>query len=229
MSEVPAIDRCHVGAWRQQLVKLCLDRYLPGETWLVIDADVIFEQSLDFDFIPVAAFSEQHAQTDSTSLGNRLYVKYMLGGPYEKIPIGNNNFAECSVVPFRQLTRSLLSQIRTHVEKLHQIDFIQLHLDLIQQGKIVGYDPECRSMVMSEFALIEIYRLYFSAHPMPTGNVGQHHTYTLDLNGDYRYRHSSLRDWNLGLEWLQAQGLRITDDQWQMSKLFIKNMPLLGR
>ena len=42
VEQVPAINQCPVGWWRQQLVKLCLDQYLPGNSWLVIDADIIF-------------------------------------------------------------------------------------------------------------------------------------------------------------------------------------------
>jgi hypothetical protein len=223
VNEVPSIDQSNVGWWRQQLVKMCLDQYLPGDSWLVVDADIIFNGYPDFDKVPVIVDHLYARENDPITVGNRMYVKHMLGSDHR---ITYNGYpACCSGVPFRQLNRLLLTQMRAHVENLHQIDFVKLHVDLCSRGKIVGYDPECKSMVMSEFELIEIYRKYFTDHPLPIHLVPGTHTYTLEIRNAGVYRHSSLKDWTLGKDWLQEQGLQISDDHWQMSKLFIENMP----
>lgn len=226
VNEVPAIDQCSVGWWRQQLVKLCLDQYLPGNSWLVIDADIIFDKALTFDCVPVKVDRFWALENDSITVGNRLYVKHLLNS--EVVNLTYQGFPACaSAVPFRQLNRKLLTNLRNHVEQIHQQDFVQMHVDMFESQQIVGYDPECRSMVMSEFELIEVYRLM--TDPLPVEPVHFDHTFTLECVGDHRFRHSSLSDWALGQEWLQAQHLQISDDLWQKSKQFQENMPHLRK
>lgn len=228
VDDVPLIDSCKVGWWRQQLVKLNLDQYLPGNHWLVVDADIIFEQTLEFDSVPVKIDHLYALESDPITIGNRLYVKHMLNTEYDRI--SHDNFPACaSAVPFRQLDRKLLTQLRTMVEQNHNKNFTQLHLDLFESCEIVAMDPECKKMVMSEFELIEVFRRYLSDCPLPTRSVGWSHTFALQCDGDYRFRHSSLADWTLGREWLEAQHLQITDAQWQMSKQFRENMPYLRK
>lgn len=228
VGEVPAIDRCPVGWWRQQLVKLCLDQYLPGDSWLVVDADIIFGQNLVFDRVPVKVDRFLALENDSITVGNRLYVKNLLQGnlthlTYEGFPVCT------SAVPFRQLDRQLLSGLRQRVQSIHNQDFIDLHLGMFESQRIVGYDPECRSMVMSEFELIEAYRQEFSGQPLPLQPTHFDHTYCLECAGQHKFRHSSLSDWTLGREWLEAQRLQISDELWQKSKQFKENMPHLRK
>ena len=226
VGEVPDINQCSVGWWRQQLVKLCLDHYLPGNSWLAIDADIIFDQSLTFDQVPVKVDWHLAREIDPITLGNRLYVKHMLGKSRDRITY--NNFPACaSAVPFRQLDKNLLINLRQHVEQIHQKEFITMHMEMFESQQIVGYDPDCKSMVMSEFELIEVYRSL--TNPRPLRAVNWNHTFAIECTGDYRFRHSSLSDWGLGREWLQAQSLQISDELWQKSKQFKENMPHLQK
>ena len=226
VGQVPAINQCPVGWWRQQLVKLCLDQYLPGDSWLIIDADIIFDQPLTFDQVPVKVDRHRALETDSITLGNRLYVKYLLGTDVNSITC--NNLPACaSAVPFRQLDRKLLIDLRNHVEQIHQQDFVEMHIKMFESQQIVGYDPKCQSMVMSEFELVEVYR--HMTNPLPFRAVHWDHTFTIECTGDYRFRHSSLSDWAIGREWLQAQHLQISDALWQKSKQFQENMPHLRK
>ena len=227
-SDVESIKHCDVGWWRQQYVKCCLDQYLHDDSWLVIDADIIFNQMLDFSFVPVNVDWHGSRDTDSITVGNQLYVAHMLGTDKNSIRC-NGKLASASAVPFRQLNRSLLYDLRKHVEQLHQKDFVQMQIDMCNRGDIVAYDPECKKMIMSEFELIECFRAYISNQAMPIQFVGSNHTYTLNCQGTYQYRHSSLPDWALGHLWLQSQGLTITEHEWQMSKQFKENTPLLSK
>jgi hypothetical protein len=228
VDDVPLIDKCKVGWWRQQLVKLNLDQYLPGNSWLIVDADIIFEQTLEFDTVPVKIDHLHALESDPITIGNRLYVQYMLNSEHNQI--SHDNFPACaSAVPFRQLDRKLLTQLRNTVEQHHNQNFTQLHLDLLESEQIVAMDHDCKKMVMSEFELIEVYRHYLSDTPLLLQSVQWSHTFALECTGDYRFRHSSLADWALGREWLEAQHLQITDAQWQMSKRFKENMPHLRK
>jgi hypothetical protein len=139
-----------------------------------------------------------------------------------------NNLPACaSAVPFRQLDRKLLTMLRHHVEQIHQQDFVEMHVKMFESQQIVGYDPECRSMVMSEFELIEVYR--HMTNPVSFRAVHWDHTFAIECTGDYCFRHSSLSDWAIGREWLQAQRLQISDALWQKSKQFQENMPHLRK
>ena len=226
VEQVPAINQCPVGWWRQQLVKLCLDQYLPGNSWLVIDADIIFDQPLTFDQVPIKVDWYHTRENDSITLGNRLYVKHMLGAEIDRITY--NGLPACaSAVPFRHLDRKLLTDLRRRVEQIHQQDFVEMHIKMFESQQIVGHDPECRSMIMSEFELIEVHR--HMTNPQPFQAIHWDHTFALECTGDYRFRHSSLSDWAIGREWLQAQHLQISDELWQKSKQFQENMPHLRK
>lgn len=226
VGEVAGINQCSVGWWRQQLVKLCLDQYLPGDSWLVIDADIIFDQPLTFDHVPVKADRLLALEKDSITLGNRRYVQHLLGSNIDHITC--DGFPACaSAVPFRPLDRSLLIDLRDHVEQRHQQNFVQMHVDMFADQRIVAYDSECASMVMSEFELIEVYR--HMTDPQPFRAVHWDHTFCLECTGDYCFRHSSLSDWAIGREWLESQHLQISDELWQKSKQFQENMPHLRK
>ena len=192
----------------------------------MVDADIIFDQPLIFDHVPVKVDWYLEKQQDSITLGNRLYVKHMLNTEIDYITC--DNLPACaSAVPFRQLDRKLLTDIRAHVEHIHQQDFVDMHVDMFKAQQIVGYDPDGQSMIMSEFELIEVYR--HMTNPLPFRAVGWDHTFALECTGDYRFRHSSLPDWDVGRDWLQAQHLKISNKIWQKSKYFQENMPLLNK
>jgi len=227
-SDQPWASHCDVGWWRQQLVKLNLDQYIPGNSWFVIDADIIFAQTPDFGIVPVNLDRSFVSHANPIDIGNKLYVKYMLNTELTKLTCEGFP-ASSSGVPFRTLDRTLLQSLRKHVESIHHKDFNQLHIDLCNQQEIVGFDPEAKKMVMSEFELIEVFRQELSGNALMVKPIGCDHTYTLTPGPDRVYRHSSKKDWQLGREWLQAQNLNITDAQWQMSKLFIENMPTLQK
>jgi len=202
-SQLPNVDDAKHGGWfRQQLIKLHLDQLIAGDNWLSIDADVILNEYPNLNIIPVTK-----TPGGPIDVGNRLYVKYMLdvNRPF----LNNSDDHLCaSSVPFRWLSRELLVQLREHVEKVHNKNFLQLHLNLMNSGKIVAFDPNMQTMVMSEFQLIEIYRDQFRND-------------NLQIRiGTSAFEHDSIKDWHRDRKWFELQGLTITNQMWQQSQQF---------
>jgi hypothetical protein len=200
-SQLPNVDDARHGGWfRQQLIKLHLDQLISADHWLSVDADVIFKEYPNLNTIPVTRTS-----ADAIDTGNRLYVKYMLG--VERPFLGHDSDHLCaSGVPFRWLSRELLTQLRHHVEQIHNKNFLQLHIDLMNSGKIVAFDPNMQRMVMSEFQLIEVFRDQFRKDS-PVIKVG---TSAFD--------HDSVKDWHRDRSWFESQGVPIHDYHWQLSQ-----------
>lgn len=225
-SDYEHIKNCNVGWWRQQLVKCLIDFYVDGNEWLIVDADIIFNQHINLDSIPVNVDRHGQRHLDPISVGNQHYVSYFLGID-QNVIYADGMVASASAVPFRQLNRKLLKNLRYYVEAHINDDFVKHHIDLCNRQEIVGYDPTAKKMVMSEFELIECYRAYISDQPKPIRSTASAHTYCLTPSLDQPYRHSSLKDWQLGYDWLQAQGLITNDQYWQKSQEWIKNRPYI--
>jgi hypothetical protein len=202
-SQLSKVDDARHGGWfRQQLIKLHLDQLIKGDDWLSVDADVIFKEYPNLNIIPVTKTS-----ADAIDSGNRLYVKYMLN--VDQPFLGNDADHLCaSGVPFRYLSRKLLTQLRQHVEQNHRKNFLQLHLDLMTTGKIVAFDPDAQKMIMSEFQLIEVYRNQFC-----------NNDFVIKI-GTSAFDHDSVKDWHRSREWFESQGVTVTDQHWQLSQQF---------
>jgi hypothetical protein len=202
-SQLSNVDDAQHGGWfRQQLIKLHLDQMVSGDHWLSVDADVIFKAYPNLNTIPVTKTS-----ADAIDCGNRLYVKYMLD--IDQPFLGNDADHLCaSGVPFRYLSRELLTHLRQHVEQVHCKNFLQLHLDLMNSGEIVAYDPDMQRMVMSEFQLIEVYRNQF-----------RNDNLAIKI-GTSAFDHDSVKDWHRDRSWFESQGVAIIDQHWQLSQNF---------
>jgi hypothetical protein len=200
-SQLNNVDDARHGGWfRQQLIKLHLDQLIKGDNWLSVDADVIFKEYPNLATIPVTKTS-----ADEIDCGNRLYVKYMLN--VEQPFLGNDADHLCaSGVPFRYLSRELLTQLRQQVEKTHCKNFLQLHLDLMKSGEIVAFDPDMQKMIMSEFQLIEVFRDQFR-------NDG-----LIIKVGTSAFDHDSVKDWHRERSWFESQGVPVNDWLWQFSQ-----------
>lgn len=198
-SELPRVDAARAGGWfRQQFIKLHLDQIINGNHWLVVDADVVFNDPPDYLKIPLIG----HASPSNIDIGNRRYVEYFLDT--DKPYVGDPEIYWCaSSVPFRYVNRSLLVRLRKHVESVHDHDFLDLHLELIPPQKLVAFDPDGQSMVISEFQLIEVYRhRYGNALPFVYGGAGS------------KFYHDSIKDWKKDPEWFRQQGLDVDANYW---------------
>lgn len=180
-SDFPGMDLVRTGGWfRQQLVKLYLDQFVSGSSWLLVDADVEFLEPVKVDILSATVTKE----SDPISVGNCLYVEFMLGTDRPWLVNEHENWC-LSSVPFRYLQRDLIVGLRERVEALHSKSLFELHLELFEQSKLVAFDPESKTMVMSEFQLIEVYRNQFYHSPM-----------SIDECVASNFNHSSIKDWN---------------------------------
>lgn len=200
-SQLPNVDDARHGGWfRQQLIKLHLDQLVTDNNWISVDADVIFKEYPNLNIIPVTQTS-----ADAIDTGNRLYVKYMLG--VEQPFLGNDTDHLCaSGVPFRWLSRDLLTQLRYHVEQIHNKNFLQLQLDLMKSGEIVAFDPDMQKMIMSEFQLIEVFR-----DQLRNDNL-------VIKVGTSAFDHDSIKDWHRDRSWFESQDVLVNDRLWQLSQ-----------
>lgn len=204
-SDFSGMERVQTGGWfRQQLVKLYLDQFVTGNRWLVIDADVVLKEFPKLDTVSATI------RTDPTSvdIGNRLYVRNMLD--CDQPWVGNENEYWClSGVPFRLIQKDLLEQLRSRVELIHNKNLFDLHIELFEQNKLVAYDPNNQTMIMSEFQLIELFRHRYYHTPFPVGR----HTAS-------NFEHSSQKDWKFERNWFEQLGIPVSDQHWNSSQLF---------
>ena len=204
-SELPDVDAANMGGWfRQQLIKLHVDHFVKENNILLVDADVILEQSPRLDVIPASSWP-----ATPISAGFHLYIEFMLGiDPW----LGNQKENLCaSWVPIRLVTRDLLQALRDHVETRHNKNFLQLHIDLMKQQKIVAFDPDCKTMIMSEFEMLEVFRKYLWENPLPLSN------------GASQFYHTSQKDWNTDMSWFVDKQVEVDNDLWNKVKVFGSN------
>ena len=214
-SKIDQFDKCVSGWWRQQLVKLSLDKILDGEQWFVVDGDTIFATRCEIEnVVPITRRSDHESNFSKMSVN---YVSTLLGTTQgclldDGVQICTN------AIPFRLMDRSLLEMLRRHVESKFNKEFIQLHLDWFNDQTIVAdFNPPIK-MVMSEWELIECYRRYVLGINWPFVEIGSGYGTDVDLtrvDTKNLFRHSYKRDTEIGKSWFQQQGLKINDDIWQ--------------
>lgn len=204
-SDFSGMERVQTGGWfRQQLVKLYLDHYVSGSQWLVVDADVVFNETPRLDIVSASVRTEPA----SVDIGNRLYVQTMINCDQPWV-VDENEYWCVSGVPFRLIQNDLLQQLRNKIESVHNKNLFELHLELFEQNKIVAFDPCNQTMIMSEFQLIEVFRhrYYHSSLPITRYNAS-------------KFEHSSLKDWKFERSWFEQQDISVTDQYWNSSQTF---------
>jgi hypothetical protein len=221
-SQMPDIKKCFSGWWRQQLVKLTLDRLVPGDQWFVVDGDVIFQTRSDIqDTVPVS-FRYQPDQNYSILSCN--YVKTLLG-----ISRGNLTCRGTAVgtnpIPFRWLTRDLLAGLRAHVESRFGQEFVAMHLAWFRNQTIVYDCNPPTKLAISEWELIECYRRFVLGIQLPFTEPGSGYPLYTEIN-DLKQKqdiflHSYLDDAEIDLTWLQ-QHLEVEPDTWVRSAEWLR-------
>lgn len=206
-SDFPGMSRVRTGGWfRQQLVKLYLDKFVSGDKWLLVDADVEFCETVRIDKINATVSSEP----DPINIGNRLYVEFMLDTDQPWV-VNEHEYWCLSSVPFRYLQRDLITGLRERVETLHSKSLFDLHIDLFEQDKLVAFDPDSKTMIMSEFQLIEIYRSQYYHTPLPIRRYEAS-----------RFNHSSIKDWFQPRSSFEHDTV-VTDKHWNQLQNFGKH------
>ena len=215
-SRLAGINRCQVGWWRAQLIKLHVDLMLPGNEWFVIDGDVIFDDKINVEYR--TPYSTHANSNDSIldSMVNR-YVDRMLGRVNSRFRIEPWPMVVTSCIPFRWLSRSQLASLRQYVERVNnQKSFLDWHCDMFLSQDIVGFVPEGDRMVMHEWELIEAWnQLDQPGRYQPMEASAGYHTLTHTSNlKSPKFRHSSLRDRDIGRIWFEHQSVPIDNALW---------------
>jgi hypothetical protein len=225
----PNIALCPVGWWRQQLVKLCIDKLLSGPEWFVVDGDVIFDEQVDI--YRVTPVHNRELETSPLSIMVTRYVDYMLGHTSSRVKV-NNQYTITSSIPFRWLDRAGLTHIRQLAEAQMHKDFVLGHNELFAKEEIVGYDESASKMVFHEWELFEGYNNIFRRSDYKIVETGSgYHTIadTSKCIPGHRFRHSSLLDAEVGSEWLTSQGLSISPEHWAKSAEWSEILQRIGR
>jgi hypothetical protein len=146
------------GWYRQQFVKLYLDEFIKEHLMFVVDEDVILDQIPDRDVVPWAKFT-----MDDDELFQRMsdnYKQFMLGIDDARIMV-NGEWRFTHHAPVRWLTRRDTGLLRMYVQGKHNQLFMKLHKDLVEQERVVpGIGHDHSAMIMTEWDLIEAWRLY---------------------------------------------------------------------
>lgn len=204
-SSFAGMEQVQTGGWfRQQLVKLYLDRFVSGDRWLLVDADVVFREPPDLDVVSAVVRYEY----DPISAGNRLYVEKMLA--CEQPWVGNEHEYWClSAVPFRLIQRDLLESLRVKIAQVNNDSLFHMHLKMFEDQSLVAFDNEGKTMIMSEFQLIEIFRHRYYHTPLP-----------IDKHVASGFEHSSIKDWNFDRHYFESRAVPVSDRDWAWCQLF---------
>jgi hypothetical protein len=228
-STLPLLPQCVAGWWRQQLVKLTLDLILPDDHWFVVDGDVIFGSRCDVrGRVPIS-----HRVSADTRWSQMCvkYVRDVLGVGPGYLTLDQQRVVT-SAIPFRYLDRTLLRDLRQHVQDRFGRDFVQAHLAWFDDQTIVAdIDPPDR-WVMSEWELIECYRCHVRAHDPEFVDVGSGYQLDVDisaLNTNNIFQHSYKRDTEIGAAWFVEQGQEIDQHTWLRSGAWYDTVEALQR
>lgn len=204
-SQLDKIDHANMGGWfRQQLVKLYVDQFVDEDNILLVDADVILQQPPKLDTVPAGSWPYT-----PISAGFNLYVAYMLNRePW--LGTKEQNLST-SWVPVRYVSRQLIQALRRHVEHMHGKDFLDLHIDLMIEKKIVAYDPQGQTMIMSEFELLEVFRKHIWHESLPFSE------------GAAPFYHTSEKDWQKDIGWFESRNVTVPRSLWESMIRFGSN------
>ena len=142
------------GWLRQQLVKLNIDRFLPGDIWYVTDGDVYLSEMLQYGKTPYNFVPRYNKLVHEQ---NQTYLKHILGTSEVLLKL-KNRLLFTHHAPFRWVTKSHLESLRLHVGQHHKNDFNLVHCHLMKKEIIIGFGPTAESMSMTEWDLLEIFR-----------------------------------------------------------------------
>lgn len=223
-SSIPHLKNTLNGWWRQQLVKLTLDDLLPDEDWLVVDGDVIFETFCPYrDVVLVAAHPIDFNGTVETLTRN--YVQSLLNVEHGHLT-HNGKYCMTNPVPYRYLTRDLLTRLKKHVETRFDCDFVDQHIKWFRDQTIVGFHEDMSKWSMSEWELIEIFRRQILKEDLPNFAIGAGYHLDVDLSNIKKstpiFRHGYVRDTQIEKQWFVDQGLAVSDHLWKESRSWLE-------
>ena len=199
------------GWLRQQLVKLNLDQFLPGDIWYVTDGDVVCERLIGANEIP---FNYQNTHGSLINAQQKAYIKQMLGTD-QCLQI-NNEEVFTHHIPVRWVTRDDLHNLNRHVSTVNKNGMNQLHFNLMREERILGLGDTEQHMSMTEWDLIETWRI------LVDGQAPEYCYWLIDdgvtasrtVNDPIWVKSFFGTDKDFDLEYFTSQGLTVTSKQW---------------
>jgi hypothetical protein len=200
------------GWLRQQMVKLNLQQFLPGDIWYVTDGDVICERLIGANEIP---YDYQTTHNPLINAQQKSYFKQMLGSS-ECLQLSNEDIYTHHI-PVRWVTRDDLHNLSRYVSDVNCNGMNQVHFNLMREERIIGYGPTPEHMSMTEWDLLEIWRILID------GQVPEYQ-YWLINDGISHPEFGMTPTWlktffgtdrDFNLEYFTNQGLTVTAEQWK--------------
>jgi len=142
------------GWLRQQMVKLNLDRFLPGDVYYVTDGDVYCKELLPYGTTPFNYVPDRNKRIHAQ---NRSYLSHILKTSAVTIK-RDNKLIFTHHAPFRWLEKFYLQRLREYVSKVQVNDFNLVHIQLMREEQIIGFGPTDQHLSMTEWDLYEIFR-----------------------------------------------------------------------
>lgn len=223
-SSIPRMEQTLSGWWRQQLIKLTIDTLIPGDAWLLVDGDVIFESFCPYDgIVPVA--SHEIDNDGAIEKFTRNYIRSLLGVDQAQI-YHDGHPSLTNPVPYRWLARPLLEKLRSHVEQRFGDDFVDLHIRWFHDQTIVGMHEDPTKWSMSEWELIEVFRDQVLGEKLPTDDsMGAGYPIDTDISdldlSRPTYKHGYIRDSQTTPDWFVKQGIDVSKS-WQHSRRWLE-------
>ena len=189
---------------RQQMIKLYLDQIIDCAEWILIDGDVNLLQAppesvrfgsrLQYQGRPLDQGDPVPGEKTSQTI---FYVRHVLQDQYLGFRDHEGTYITASHPPVHDMSAKVLQSLRQHVEQLHGIDFMDLHLAIAQDTRFS----------MSEWELIEWYQQHYLAQVGPWYFDQSWYETTWDS------------DQELGIDWFRARGLEVDPDIWSQLPL----------
>ncbi len=223
-STIPRMDQTLSGWWRQQLIKLTIDQLIPGDEWLLVDGDVIFESFCPYrGIVPVIAHdADPEGKIEQFT---RNYIQGILDVEQARV-LHDGRHRMTNPVPYRLLDRPLLESLRRHVEKRFGNDFVDQHIKWFHDQTIVGMHPDPNKWNMSEWELIEVFREQVQGLHLPRNVIGGGYPVDADISdldlSRPTYRHGYIRDSQIASGWFTDQGVNIDSTVWQQCRRWLE-------
>jgi hypothetical protein len=200
------------GWLRQQMVKLNLQQFLPGDIWYVTDGDVICERLIGANEIP---YNYQTTHNPLINAQQKSYMQQMLGSRDSLTLDGEEIYTHH--IPVRWVTRDDLDNLNRHVSDVNGNGMNMVHFNLMQSEQIIGYGPTPEHMSMTEWDLLEIWRILVDGQ-------APDYQYWLINDGVTRPQFNKTPTWvdtffgtdrDFDIKHFTNQGLTVTVEQWE--------------
>jgi hypothetical protein len=142
------------GWLRQQLVKLNIDKFLPGDTWYVTDGDVYATKLIECNTIPYHFVPKHNRQIYNQNCN---YIRHILQHDDIYLEVNGRNIFTHHV-PYRWILRNVLQELKLHSNAVCKSEFNTNHWSLMKSLRILGLGND-DNMSMTEWDLLEVFKI----------------------------------------------------------------------